>query len=510
MALALTILQILISLVVGAYFLRQLQKEREARPRAEPAGVELDRLRRMRAIHLTKPLNETVRPRAFGEIVGQEEGVRALKAVLFGENPQHVIIYGPPGVGKTCAARLVMEKAKNNPHSPFRPDAKFIEIDATCLRCDERNIADPLIGSVHDPIYQGAGAYGHAGVPSPKEGAVTRAHGGILFLDEIGELHPLHLNKLLKVMEDRKVFLESAYYSRENRNIPRHVHDIFSHGLPADFRLVGATTKSPREIPQAIRSRCMEIYFRPLYPEEIVRIAQNAAAKTGMILCDEVAAMVGEYAQNGRDAVNMVQLAAGIAREQGESRLLQRHIAWVVEMGRYTKRPALRLGPAAVGCVNGLGIYGAMTGVIIEVETVAIRSASGGSLTVTGLVEEEETQMDSRRYRRKSTAKSSVENVLTAYAEEQNKMESLRLAERAANRSAEVALLKYEAGLSDFLTVLVAQRSLLSAQDQLAKSRGVVTSNLIKLYKALGGGWESMASREEEKTDTRKTHENED
>jgi len=66
MALALTILQILISLVVGAYFLRQLQREREARPRAEPGGVELDRLRRMRAIHLTKPLNETVRPRAFG------------------------------------------------------------------------------------------------------------------------------------------------------------------------------------------------------------------------------------------------------------------------------------------------------------------------------------------------------------------------------------------------------------------------------------------------------------
>jgi Lon-like ATP-dependent protease len=110
----------------------------------------------------------------------------------------------------------------------------------------------------------------------------------------------------------------------------------------------------------------------------------------------------------------MVQLAVGIAREQGENMLQQRHIAWVVEMGRYTKRPALRLGPAAVGCVNGIGIYGAMTGVIIEVETVAMRSASGGSLTVTGLVEEEETQMDSRRYRRKSTAKSSVENVLTA------------------------------------------------------------------------------------------------
>ena len=109
----------------------------------------------------------------------------------------------------------------------------------------------------------------------------------------------------------------------------------------------------------------------------------------------------------------MVQLAAGVAREQGEKRLHLAHIAWVVETGRYAKRPALRLGPVAPGCVNGLGVYGSMTGTIIEVETVAIHTSSG-SLTVTGLVEEEETQLDSRKYRRKSTAKSSVENVLTA------------------------------------------------------------------------------------------------
>jgi Lon-like ATP-dependent protease len=407
-------IQLLVSIVIGIYFYSQLKGKRAAKTGLDgEAKIQLERLARMRSVSLTEPLSEKTRPKSFDEIVGQEEGITGLIAALCGENPQHVLIYGPPGVGKTCAARLVMEKAKMNPNSPFRPDAKFIEMDATCLRCDERNIADPLIGSVHDPIYQGAGAYGPAGVPSPKEGAVTRAHGGILFLDEIGELHPLHLNKLLKVMEDRKVFLESAYYSRENKSIPAHVHDIFAHGLPADFRLVGATTKSPRDIPPAIRSRCMEIYFRPLFPEETVRIARNAAAKTGLTISDEAAAMIGEYAQNGRDAVNMVQLAAGVAREQGENRLLQRHIAWVVETGRYTKRPSLRLGPVAAGCVNGLGVYGSMTGVIIEVETVAIRAASG-SLTITGLVEEEETQMDSRRYRRKSTAKSSVENVLTA------------------------------------------------------------------------------------------------
>ena len=165
--------------------------------------------------------------------------------------------------------------------SPFKWDAKFIEMDATCIRYDERNIADPLIGCVHDPIYQGAGAFGAAGIPQPKEGAVTKAHGGILFLDEIGELHPFHINKLLKVLEDRCVSFESAYYNRYDKNTPKYIHDIFLRGLPADFRLVGATTKSPRAISSAIRSRCMEIFFRPLFPDEIILISKNAAEKAG-------------------------------------------------------------------------------------------------------------------------------------------------------------------------------------------------------------------------------------
>ena len=101
------------------------------------------------------------------------------------------------------------EEAKANPLSPFGPDAKFVEIDATTARFDDRGIADPLLGSVHDPIYQGAGAMGMAGIPQPKPAAVTKAHGGMLFIDEIGELHPVQMNKLLKVLEDRRVFLES-------------------------------------------------------------------------------------------------------------------------------------------------------------------------------------------------------------------------------------------------------------------------------------------------------------
>lgn len=408
------IIQLGVSIIIGIYFFSQLKTKRVTKVSFDgESKAQMEKLRRMRAISLNVPLSEKTRPQSFEEIVGQKEGIMALSAALCGENPQHVLIYGPPGIGKTCAARLVMDKAKMCSGSPFRRDAKFIEIDATCLRYDERNIADPLIGSVHDPIYQGAGAYGIAGVPQPKEGAVTRAHGGILFLDEIGELHPYHINKLLKVLEDRRVCFDSAYYSKDNKSIPPYIHEIFSKGMPADFRLVGATTKSPKEIPSAIRSRCMEIYFRPLYSEEVVTIAKNAALRAGQGISAQAAELIGEYAANGRDAVNIVQMSAGVAREKSMRGIELEHVLWVIETGKYAKRPQLRLGPCGAGCVNGLAVFGSNIGTIIEIETVAVK-ASPGSLTVTGLVDEEEMGFESKKFRRKSTSKSSVENVLTA------------------------------------------------------------------------------------------------
>lgn len=80
----------------------------------------MEALRKMRSIKLSEPLSERVRPKGFQDIVGQEDGIRALKAALCGPNPQHVIVYGPPGVGKTAAARLVMEEAKRHADSPFK------------------------------------------------------------------------------------------------------------------------------------------------------------------------------------------------------------------------------------------------------------------------------------------------------------------------------------------------------------------------------------------------------
>jgi NodT family efflux transporter outer membrane factor (OMF) lipoprotein len=82
-----------------------------------------------------------------------------------------------------------------------------------------------------------------------------------------------------------------------------------------------------------------------------------------------------------------------------------------------------------------------------------------------------------------------VDNALVAYAEEQERRQALVQATQAARRAAELARVQYTSGLIDFQSVLDAERSLLSFQDQLAQSQGQVTSNLISLYKALGGGW---------------------
>jgi outer membrane protein, multidrug efflux system len=87
-----------------------------------------------------------------------------------------------------------------------------------------------------------------------------------------------------------------------------------------------------------------------------------------------------------------------------------------------------------------------------------------------------------------------VENALVAYAEVQQRRQSLSEATDAAQKALDLAKHRYQAGLTDFNNVLDAQRSLLSFQEQLARSEGNVTSNLVRLYKALGGGWTSMAA----------------
>lgn len=408
-------IQLFFGIIIGLYFWNLLKNQRTQKVTIDKESKkEMEQLRKMRAISLSEPLSEKVRPKSFQDIVGQEDGIKALKAALCGPNPQHVIVYGPPGVGKTAAARLVLEEAKKHKQSPFKEQAVFVELDATTARFDERGIADPLIGSVHDPIYQGAGAMGQAGIPQPKQGAVTHAHGGVLFIDEIGELHPIQMNKMLKVLEDRKVFLDSAYYSEENTQIPNHIHDIFQNGLPADFRLIGATTRMPNEIPPAIRSRCLEVFFRELEKDELKTVAKTAADKIEKNISDESLDLLTSYTRNGREAVNMIQIAAGMAVTENRKDITIEDIEWVIHSSQLTPKHEQKIGAEPqVGIVNGLAVYGPNSGSLLEIEVSVTAAHDKGSINITGIAEEESIGSQSKSIRRKSMAKGSVENVLT-------------------------------------------------------------------------------------------------
>ena len=411
-----SLVQFFFTIVIGLYFWNMLRSQQGTkRAVVKESKSELDKLRAMRGISLTEPLSEKTRPKAFQDIIGQDEGIEALKAAICSANPQHVIIYGPPGIGKTAAARLVLETAREVEISPFTRHSKFIELDATTARFDERSIADPLIGSVHDPIYQGAGPMGMAGIPQPKPGAVTKAHGGILFIDEIGELHPIQMNKLLKVLEDRKVFLDSAYYSEEDTNIPQYIHEVFKNGLPADFRLIGATTRQPHEIPPAIRSRCLELYFRELLPEELRVISKNAVVRIKFQITEDALDLIQQYATSGREVVNMVQLAGGIALSEERKKIILDDIERVLNSGRYSPRPDKKVHKQAqVGVVNGLAVRGPNVGVLLEIEVAAIKVKAGtGAIKVTGVIEEEEIGGNGHRLRRKSMSSESAANAVT-------------------------------------------------------------------------------------------------
>lgn len=126
---------------------------------------------------------QRVRPKTLSAIIGQDRAIEAMQSKLSSVYPQHVLLYGPPGVGKTTAARIILEEAKKLPFTPFSQDAPFVETDGATLRWDSRDMTNPLIGSVHDPIYQGAHHdLADTGIPEPKTGLVTEAHGGILSL----------------------------------------------------------------------------------------------------------------------------------------------------------------------------------------------------------------------------------------------------------------------------------------------------------------------------------------
>jgi len=155
-----------------------------------------------------------------------------------------------------------------------------------------------------------------------------------------------------------------------------------------------------------------------------------------------------------------------------------------------------------VGATAGFGMQGQGLGTT-PVETKSIWSAGPffrfplldfGRLDALVQVENYRTRELLLAYRKSViSAVQEVEDALTNYGAERNRFDQLTVAVASSQQAVNLATERYQRGLAEFLNVLDAQRQLYDLQDQLAASQQVVSTQLIALFKALGGGWEGFA-----------------
>ena len=285
-------------------------------PETPSTQAKLDELDALSQRTLAASALQQLRPQSLRDIVGQEAAIKALLAKISSPYPQHVILYGPPGVGKTTVARLVLEVAKG------------ATVHAVC---EERTVRrgqwnDAALGSARNdqsaarqrarPDLPGEPARVRRGRRPRAEARPRHARrtAGVLFIDEIGEMDASLQSRLLKVLEDKRVTFESSYYDESAPNVPEYVKRLFREGAPADFILIGATTREPEDIDPAIRSRCAEIFFSPLTQQQVVTIVQDAIKRLGVAgALAIVARTIATYTIEGRKAVQIVADAYGQA-----------------------------------------------------------------------------------------------------------------------------------------------------------------------------------------------------
>jgi NodT family efflux transporter outer membrane factor (OMF) lipoprotein len=120
----------------------------------------------------------------------------------------------------------------------------------------------------------------------------------------------------------------------------------------------------------------------------------------------------------------------------------------------------------------------------------------GGQLRATLALREAQQQEAAINYRKTVlSAFRDVDDAMTGYATEQSRRDRLDESVRASRRALEIADKRYNRGISNYLDVLTAQKTLLTNEEQLADSTATVTTNLVALYKALGGGWDVLETQ---------------
>lgn len=150
-------------------------------------------------------------------------------------------------------------------------------------------------------------------------------------------------------------------------------------------------------------------------------------------------------------------------------------------------------GSAALQATQFKNLLGFSAGTYSFGPSVTLPIFEGGRLTRTLELRKAQQQEAAITYQRTVLgALHDVNNTLTNYTSEQDKRAALQAALAQNRRALELARAQYTQGLTDFLTVLDAQRTQLAAEQQLNNSIITQSTNLVQLYKALGGGWEQI------------------